>query len=74
MCIGDVGLLDIVMIKRSPFKLISAPDQAVLLEPLGVAHNAIEQLQVSGEVVLIIGCGPIGLMGLQVSKKMGATR
>ncbi|ELU05464.1 hypothetical protein CAPTEDRAFT_157510 [Capitella teleta] len=49
-------------------------DEAVLLEPCGVAHNAIEQLEIQGEDVLIIGCGPIGLLGCAVSKAMGARR
>merc|ERR1712002_1422899 len=31
-------------------------NQAVLLEPMGVAHNAIEAIGVKGEDVLVIGC------------------
>ncbi len=51
-----------------------APEEIALLEPLGVAHNAIEQLEVTGEDVLVIGCGPIGLLALAVAKSMGANR
>ena len=45
-----------------------------MLEPLGVAHNGVERLNVSGEDVLVIGCGPIGLLAQALSKSMGAKR
>ena len=44
------------------------------MEPLGVSHNAIEQLEVQGEAVLVTGCGPIGLLACSVAKALGATR
>lgn len=49
-------------------------DQIALLEPLGVAHNAVERLDVAGEDALIIGCGPVGLLVGMVAKALGATR
>lgn len=52
----------------------SGIDEAVLLEPLGVAHNAIESLDVGGQQVLVFGCGPIGLLACSVAKALGATR
>lgn len=45
-----------------------------MLEPLGVAHNAVERLEVAGENVLVIGCGPVGLLVLMVAKALGANR
>lgn len=45
-----------------------------MLEPLGVAHNATERLEVAGEDVLVIGCGPVGLLVLMVAKALGAKR
>jgi len=47
---------------------------AVLMEPMGVAHNAMERLEPSGEAVLIIGAGAIGLFGCSIAKAMGATK
>nr|CAB3266482.1 sorbitol dehydrogenase-like [Phallusia mammillata] len=47
--------------------------EAVLLEPMGVAHNAIERLEVKGERVLVIGCGPVGLLAVACAKALGAT-
>lgn len=47
--------------------------EAVLLEPMGVAHNAIERLEVKNENVLVIGCGPVGLFAIACAKALGAT-
>ncbi|XP_039273046.2 L-threonine 3-dehydrogenase-like [Styela clava] len=49
-------------------------NEAVLLEPMGVAHNGIERLDVSGEEVLVIGCGAVGLFAIACAKALGATR
>ena len=45
--------------------------EAVLLEPMGVAHNGIERLEVAGEAVLVIGCGPVGLFAIACAKALG---
>ena len=45
-----------------------------MLEPLGVAHLAIEKLEVKGEDVLVIGAGAVGLLACAVAKAMGAKR
>uniref|UniRef100_A0A0B7BHM8 Enoyl reductase (ER) domain-containing protein n=1 Tax=Arion vulgaris TaxID=1028688 RepID=A0A0B7BHM8_9EUPU len=49
-------------------------EQIAMLEPLGVAHNMIERLNVEGQDVLVIGSGPVGLMAQAVSKALGAKR
>jgi len=56
------------------FKLFSniSWTDAVLLEPLGVAHNACERLEPNNQNVLIIGCGTIGLFAIAIAKYMGA--
>ena len=43
----------------------------VLMEPLGVAHNGVETIQVSGHQVLVIGAGPIGLLAAQCAAAAG---
>jgi L-iditol 2-dehydrogenase len=46
----------------------------VMLEPLGVAIHAIDLGQVrTGMTVGVFGCGPIGLLVLQVARAAGAT-
>ncbi|RUS76558.1 hypothetical protein EGW08_015690 [Elysia chlorotica] len=49
-------------------------EQIAMLEPLGVAHNAIEKLGVKGKEVLVIGCGPVGLMAQASAKALGAKK
>ena len=54
--------------------LFPAAEQITMMEPLGVAHNGIERLNVAGEDVLVIGCGAIGLLAQRLAKVMGAKR
>lgn len=51
------------------------PEMAALLEPLGIAvHATLEGSGVSGQTVVINGCGPIGLMNIAVARHFGARR
>ena len=47
-------------------------EQACLLEPTGVAHQALEAVQPCGEITMVIGCGPIGLLACSFAKLFGA--
>ncbi|XP_052789831.1 L-threonine 3-dehydrogenase-like [Mya arenaria] len=49
-------------------------EEITMMEPLGVAHNGVERLRVEGEDVLVVGCGPIGLLAQRLAKVMGAKR
>jgi len=49
-------------------------NEACLLEPMGVAYNGVDQIQVEGKEVLVIGCGAIGLFAIAVAKAKGATK
>ena len=42
------------------------------MEPLGVAHNIIERLDVKDKNILVIGCGPVGLLAVAVARALGA--
>jgi len=44
-----------------------------LMEPLGVAVHAMMEYPISGKNVVIVGCGPIGLMSVAIAKFVGAT-
>src|SRR5690606_29867151 len=49
------------------------PEEAVMLEPLGVAIHAVDLAKPRLlERVALVGCGPIGLLILQVLKAAGA--
>ena len=48
-------------------------EEGALLEPAGVAMRAVEECKiVPGECVVVCGCGPIGLMIVQILKASGA--
>lgn len=50
-------------------------DQASIVEPATVAYHAVMRtLPTPGDVVIIQGCGPIGLLTLQVARAAGAGR
>ncbi|GAA0529701.1 NAD(P)-dependent alcohol dehydrogenase [Paractinoplanes ferrugineus] len=50
-------------------------DEGALLEPLGVALHAYDLAHAKlGRTVAVIGCGPIGLMLIQLARLAGATR
>ena len=40
----------------------------------GVAHQALEAIEPAGEDVLILGCGPVGLLAVGIAKALGAIR
>ena len=41
---------------------------------LGVAHNGVDQIQVEGQEVLVIGTGAVGLFAIAVAKAKGMCR
>ena len=45
------------------------PQKACLIEPMGVAHNIIERIQVAGKSILVVGCGPVGLFAVACAKE-----
>lgn len=48
-------------------------DVATIQEPLGNAIHTVLADDISGKTALVVGCGPIGLMSIQVAKVSGAT-
>lgn len=58
----------------SVFKLDDAItyEQACLFEPMGAGVHGVEAAKVEGKIVLISGCGPIGLTAITATKVLGA--
>lgn len=51
----------------------TSAEMAAMLEPLGIAvHASLEGSGVSGQTVVVNGCGPIGLMNVAVARHFGA--
>lgn len=52
-----------------------SPEFSAMMEPFGIAvHACGEGTGVAGQVVLVNGCGPIGLMAVGVASALGARR
>lgn len=49
-------------------------EQGALLEPMGVAMHCIQVAPVGGKDVVLLGCGPIGLMAAGIAKAQGANQ
>ncbi len=47
-------------------------DYAAVLDPLGNAVHTVLAGEIAGQTVAVVGCGPIGLMSIQVAKACGA--
>lgn len=48
-------------------------DHAAILDPLGNAVHTVLAGEISGQRVAVVGCGPIGLMAIQVARACGAS-
>jgi threonine 3-dehydrogenase len=56
------------------WKLADSTDYrtGAMLEPMGVAVHGLTEVSVEGKNLVIMGCGPIGLMAVNAAKIMGA--
>lgn len=50
------------------------PEHAACLDALGNAVHTVEKGHVGGKIVLVTGCGPVGLFAVSVAQAMGASR
>jgi threonine 3-dehydrogenase len=50
------------------------PKYLSVLEPFGNAVHTVTQFDVKDQIVAIVGCGPIGLMAVNLAKVMGAKK
>jgi len=48
-------------------------DHAAVLDPLGNAVHTVLAGEIAGQTVAVVGCGPIGLMAIQVARACGAS-
>ncbi len=50
------------------------PEYGALLDSLGNSVHAVSRAEVSGKTVHVVGCGPLGLFAVAISKAMGALK
>jgi threonine 3-dehydrogenase len=51
-----------------------APEIAAIMEPMGNAVHAAFTEEIAGQTVVVLGCGPIGLMAVAIAHLAGAAR
>lgn len=71
-CFADYTTIPAVCARKIPASI--PPRIAAILEPLGTSLRAALELGVSGEVVAVTGCGPIGLLAIAAAKAIGAVQ
>lgn len=50
------------------------PKYLSIQEPLGNAVHTMLHFNITGKTVAVVGCGPIGLMGVNIAKAVGASK
>lgn len=69
-CFAEYSTIPAVCAVKIPESI--NPNVGAVLEPLGTAVRANEEVQSSGKNIAVIGCGPIGLMAISTAKAFGA--
>jgi len=73
----DGAFAELVAIPASniiPIPASISDDHAALFDPLGNAFHTVLHTDVSGRIVAIVGCGPIGLFSVGIARAMGAAQ
>jgi len=69
-CFAEYSLIPEVSTRKIPDSI--SFDYGCLLEPMGIPFRAVEKGEVKEEIVVVIGCGPIGEFAIAISRIMGA--
>ena len=71
-CFAEYCSVPEAIVERIPDEL--SWEYAALLEPIGIPLRAVEEGQVGGDSVAVIGCGSIGQFAIGASSAMGASQ
>ncbi len=69
-CFAEYTTLPALCARRIPVAL--PPRVGAVLEPLGTSLRAVLELGLTGERIVVIGCGPIGLFAVAAARATGA--
>lgn len=71
-CFSDFAVVPQALLRKVPAEL---PDRvACIMEPLGIALRAVADHVPAGASLLIVGCGPIGLLAITAARALGVAR
>lgn len=71
-CFAEYATIPAICARKIPDSV--PPRIGSVLEPLGTSLRAVMELAVSGEMVAVTGCGPIGLFAIAAAKAVGASQ
>ena len=71
-CFAEYCIIPHVIARKVPEEL--PYEKAAILEPMGVSLRAVDEAELGGDSVLIIGAGPIGQFAIGLSELFGASK
>ena len=71
-CFAEYAVIPAICARPVPGEI--PYDVGAVMEPLGTALRAAQETQVAGAIVMVLGCGPIGLFAVSSAAALGAAR
>ena len=71
-CFAEYTVMPAACTRKIPQEI--SYDVGALMEPIGTALRAIDTTQVGGRNVVVVGCGPIGLLAVAAAAALGAAK
>lgn len=71
-CFAEYTVIPAVSTRRIPEAL--SFEEGCMLEPMGIPYRAVEAGNVTGDLVVILGCGPIGQFAIAFARALGAAQ
>jgi threonine 3-dehydrogenase len=73
--LGQGGFSEYTVVPTALLRKVpdGVPDEiGCMMEPLGIALRCVSDVSVSGSDLLVVGCGPIGLLAIAAARALGA--
>ncbi|NSW75805.1 MAG: zinc-binding dehydrogenase, partial [Candidatus Atribacteria bacterium] len=71
-CFAEYTIIPAVSTRKIPEAL--SFEEGCMLEPMGIPYRAVEAGNVTGDLVVILGCGPIGQFAIAFARALGAAQ
>lgn len=71
-CFAEYATVPAGFLMKVPDEI--SDEEATILEPFGIALRTVWESKVSGKNVLVLGCGPVGLLAIPAVKALGALK
>lgn len=71
-CFAEYAVIPAISARKIPEVL--SFEEGCMLEPMGIPYRAVEAGNVAGDLVVVLGCGPIGQFAIAFARVFGATQ